>query len=68
MTPGDFNGRQKFDARGLLWQIMELDAGGYMVVRFERADPMHCIVSSAPLETMDNAIAEAERLRKAALI
>lgn len=68
MTAGDFNARQKFDDRGLLWQIMELTKGGYAVIRFDRADPDHAIVASAEVSSVAEATELAEKLRKAALI
>lgn len=64
----EWNGRQKFDARGLLLQVTQLTAGGYAVVRFDRADPDHVIVASAPVRTLAEAEELAERLRKSALI
>ncbi len=64
----DWNGKQKFDARGVALQVGELTAGGYAVFRFHRDDPGHAIVASGEVATLAEAEELAEKLRKAALI
>lgn len=63
----EWNGRQKFDARGVILQVGELTAGGYAVFRFHREDAGHAIVASERVDTLAAAEELAEKLRKSAL-
>ncbi len=67
-TVGEWNHRQVFDERGILFMIVTLNCGHFCVVRMVEADlPNATVVSDGHFDSEVDVIAEAERLRKAAL-
>jgi hypothetical protein len=67
ITAGDWNYRQKFDARGVLFMIGAATGGGFMVMRVDEAELPNATLVAVDLPTEAEAVAAAERLRKAAL-
>lgn len=64
---GDWNQRQTFDERGVLFMIGEATGGGFMVLRMVEAELPNAIIAAVDLATEVEAVAAAERLRKATL-
>ena len=65
---GEWNAAQKFNSAGVLFQICQVDSGHFCILKMVEAMLPEAIVASGPFSAEAAAIAEAERLRKAALI
>ena len=65
---GEWNAVQKFNSAGVLFQICRVDSGHYCILKMVEAKLPEAIVASGPIAVDADALAEAERLRKAALI
>lgn len=64
---GAWNERQTFNDRGQMFLICTLNAGGYAVCRFEKADPGHAVVAIDPVQTIAEAVECAKRLTRSAM-
>ena len=64
---GDWNHRQAFNERGVLFMIGAATSGGYIVLRVDKAKLPEAIVAVTDLSTEVEAVSAAERLRKGAL-